>query len=76
MSAKDKLAALEAAISRELAYLDFPPRDWVVEHRHSSGARVYDVVIEGAGMQGLAIAHALIRQRVGNITLLDENAQG
>jgi len=76
VSAKDKLTALEEAIARELAYLDFPPRDWVVEHRHPSGAPVYDVVIEGAGMQGLAIAHALIRQRVGNITLLDENDQG
>lgn len=70
------LEALEQAVLQELAYLDFPPRDWLVEHRHASGAPVRDVVIEGGGMQGLAIAHALIRQRVRNIVLLDENPAG
>ena len=70
------LEELEDAAKAELAYLDFPPKDWMVEHRHASGAPIYDVVIEGGGMQGLAIAHALIRQRVRNIVLLDENARG
>lgn len=70
------LEELEQAILQELAYLDFPPRDWLVEHRHASSAVVHDVVIEGGGMQGLAIAHALIRQRVRNIVLLDENPAG
>lgn len=76
MSVATDLEDLERAIARELAYLDFPPRDWVVGRTHPSGAPIYDVVIEGGGMQGLAIAHALIRQRVRNITLLDENARG
>ncbi|MEM9683573.1 MAG: NAD(P)/FAD-dependent oxidoreductase [Pseudomonadota bacterium] len=70
------LAELEDAIRAELSYLDFPPRDWLIDHRHESGEPVFDVVIEGGGMQGLAIAHALIRQRVRNIVLLDENPQG
>lgn len=70
------LEELEQAVLQELAYLDFPPRDWLEEHRHPSGAPVRDVVIEGGGMQGLAIAHALIRQRVRNIVLLDENPAG
>lgn len=70
------LEDLEAAIARELAYMDFPPKDWMLDHQHPSGDPVYDVVIEGAGMQGLAIAHALIRQRVRNVMLLDENAVG
>lgn len=72
----ETLTELEDAVRAELAYLDFPPRDWLIEHRHDSGAPVFDVVIEGGGMQGLAIAHALIRQRVRNILLLDENPRG
>ena len=64
---REALAALEAEIARDLAYIDFPPKDWVRPRTHPSGRPVIDVVIEGAGMQGLAIAFALRRARIGNI---------
>ncbi len=70
------LAALEAEIARDLAYIDFPPKDWVTPRSHPSGRRVLDVVIEGAGMQGLAIAFALRRARIGNILAIDESPVG
>ena len=70
------LEELEQAVAEELAYIDFPPKDWMIEHGELDGVPVYDVVIEGGGMQGLAIAHALMRQRVRNIVLLDENPEG
>lgn len=70
------LAALEAEIARDLAYIDFPPKDWVKPRRHPSGRPVLDVVIEGAGMQGLAIAFALRRARIGNILAIDESPSG
>ncbi|MGE4219052.1 MAG: NAD(P)-binding domain-containing protein [Alphaproteobacteria bacterium] len=72
----DALAILEAEIARDLAYIDFPPKDWVRPRSHPSGRPVLDVAIEGAGMQGLAIAFALRRARIGNILAIDESPQG
>jgi cation diffusion facilitator CzcD-associated flavoprotein CzcO len=47
-----------------------------VPRSHPSGKHVYDVLIIGAGQSGLAIAFALMRDRVSNIVVLDRRAPG
>jgi len=69
------LPALEAAIARDLALLDYPRRDWVPP-RSFEGNPVLDVLIVGGGQSGLSTAFALIREKVGNILVIDEKAAG
>lgn len=48
------LKELEDAAKAELAYLDFPPRGWVVGHRHASGAPIEEGgVAEAAGRESM-----------------------
>ena len=42
---------------------------------HSEG-HVYDVVIVGGGQSGLGAAFGLLRERVSNILVIDENREG
>ena len=70
------LDALSARARDELARTAHPAVDWLLEHRDASGARTLDVVIAGAGQGGLAIAHALRRQRVNNLLLFDQAPAG
>ncbi len=70
------LALLEQQIKRELEVLDYPSAPWVRPRTHASGAPVYDVAIIGGGQSGLAAAHGLMREKVSNILVLDENPAG
>jgi cation diffusion facilitator CzcD-associated flavoprotein CzcO len=70
------LAALEDAIRRDLEILDYPRHEWVASRETSDGRAIYDVLIIGAGQSGLATAFYLMRERVTNILVIDENPEG
>ncbi len=70
------LAALEAALARDLARLNHPPAAWVPERPGPDGRPMADVAIVGAGMCGLTAAFALRRLGIGRILHLDRGAAG
>ena len=65
------LADLEATITRDLSLTDYPARSWVPLRRFQDRP-VLDVLIVGAGQGGLAVTFHLLRERVGNIMLIDQ----
>jgi cation diffusion facilitator CzcD-associated flavoprotein CzcO len=72
-SADAALDALAARVHRDLALLEYPKRPWVPPRRTAGGEPVYDVVIVGAGQGGLAAAFGLMRERVANLLVVDQN---
>ena len=70
------LAALEARVRDDLARTAHPARAWVPQRTAADGRHVYDVVIVGAGQGGLTIAHALKRERVDNVLVIDRATAG
>lgn len=72
----DALKKLEESIQRELELISYPHRDWVIARESSRGEKILDVLIIGAGQGGLVTAFALMQERVGNILVVDENAEG
>ncbi|PKG24218.1 NAD(P)-binding domain-containing protein [Niallia nealsonii] len=69
------LDALNKRVKTDLAYLNFGGPDWVRPIQHPEG-HVYDVVIVGGGQSGLGIAFGLLRERISNILIIDENKEG
>ncbi len=78
MNAPDHAALLRlnARVRDELARTSHPVNDWVIPHPPIGGQSVHDVVIVGAGQSGLSIAHALRRQRVNNLLIIDRAPAG
>lgn len=70
--AGERLATLEARVSRDLTYLGDKPMSWMSPRDGVDR----DVVIVGAGQAGLAIGFALKREGVTNIALLDAAPKG
>ena len=68
------LAALEARLADELAFLQLPAPRWTPALEHE-GQPVADVAIVGAGMTGLALAAALV-QRGMSVVVYDEAPAG
>lgn len=69
------LADHEAQVAHDLACLGVPGADWTRKRTHPEG-HVYDAVIVGGGQSGLGAAFALIRERIPNILVIDENPAG
>lgn len=69
------LQALEAQVAADLAYLDAPAASWV-RPLAVDGQSMLDVVVVGAGLSGLGIAHGLLREQVRNIAVIDQAAAG
>jgi cation diffusion facilitator CzcD-associated flavoprotein CzcO len=67
------LERLREQVARELLLLNYPARAWVPKLHTSFGAPIYDVLIVGAGQGGLATAFGLLRERVDNILVVDQN---
>ena len=65
------LETLEAQVAHDLVKLGYGAPSWV---RPRAG--VYDVVIVGGGQSGLGAAFGLIRERISNILIIDENPPG
>ena len=70
------LDELTAQVGRDLRLLSYPQREWVAPRTTSQGEPIHDVVIVGGGQGGLAAAFGLLRERVKNVLVIDENAEG
>ena len=70
------LAALEAAVRRDLELLSYPHRSWVTPRTTRAGQPILDVLIIGGGQSGLAAAFGLRRERVDNILVVDDSEPG
>lgn len=70
------LDALSDRVRDDLVRTAHPAADWVMTHHDKHGVPIKDVVVVGAGQGGLAIAHALRRQRVTNLLLIDQAKAG
>lgn len=70
------LADLETRVRADLDMLATPGPGWVRPRTHASGTHIYDVAIVGGGQSGLSAAFGLLRERVDNIIVLDENTPG
>lgn len=71
----DGLAALEARLAHGLDCLNHPPRDWVIPRQGPDGVAA-DVLIVGAGMNGLCAAFALRRLGIRSIVHVDAAEPG
>lgn len=66
-------ARLAECVKQDLARLDYPRRPWLAPRRTAGGQPILDVIVVGAGQGGLAVAFGLMRERVPNILVVDEN---
>lgn len=69
------LEALNERVKTDLSYINFGASDWIQPRTHEDG-HVYDTVIIGGGQSGLGIAFGLLRERISNILVIDENPEG
>jgi cation diffusion facilitator CzcD-associated flavoprotein CzcO len=74
------LPALETELVRQLILIGHPigqggAPDWTIPHTSAHG-HVHDAIIVGGGQSGLAAAFGLLRERVSNILVIDENRAG
>ena len=69
------LPALEAELARQLDLIGLGGTDWTRPRAHPDG-HIFDVVIVGGGQSGLAAAFGLLRERVSNILVIDDNPEG
>jgi cation diffusion facilitator CzcD-associated flavoprotein CzcO len=74
-TASQRLAALADQARAEMSMLSFATKPWVLP-KTVDGQPVRDVVIIGAGQNGLVAAHALKRRGVIDVLLLDRNPKG
>lgn len=72
----NSLPTLEKALARDLDILDYPKKDWVPPKKTTFGENIFDVFIIGGGQSGLATAFGLIREKVKNILVVDQNPFG
>ncbi|WP_336958321.1 FAD/NAD(P)-binding protein [Sphingobium aquiterrae] len=69
------LPMLEARLMCELMLIGHAGTDWTRPRIHEDG-HVHDVVIVGGGQSGLAAAFGLLRERIGNILVIDDGPEG
>lgn len=69
------LEAHNARVRHDLEALCYPGSDWLNPATHPEGP-VHDVIIIGGGQSGLSAAFALKRERIHNLLILDESAEG
>src|SRR3990167_8073093 len=67
----NRLEAHSAQVRKDLEVLGIGQPTWV---RPRDG--IYDVVIVGGGQSGFGAAFGLIRERISNILVIDENPKG
>lgn len=75
MPAPRTLLDLEADIRRDLELIAHPRAPWLVP-KTSGGKPVLDCLVIGGGQCGLAVAFALMRDKVSNILVIDKAPAG
>lgn len=75
MAAPKTLSELEADVARDLELTAHPRAAWLVP-KAVGGVPALDCLIVGGGQCGLAVAHALKRDKVDNIAVLDRAPYG
>lgn len=70
--AEERLAALNARVHRAIEYLGSSPPNWVIPRKDIQ----HDVTIVGGGQTGVAIAFALRRAGITNVTVIDQSPEG
>jgi FAD-dependent urate hydroxylase len=70
------LDALANRVRHDLECLEYPSRPWIRARNGANGEIVHDVVIIGGGQSGMVAAFGLMREKVENILIIDENPQG
>ena len=70
------LAYHERAVRRDLELLGVPAANWPARIEDESGQPVLDVLIVGAGMNGIAAAGSLMFKGVRNIAVIDRSSPG
>lgn len=68
--------SLAEAARAALAYLDYPRRAWTLPRAAPDGTEAADVLVAGAGINGLAIAFLLARERVSRVRVVDSAPAG
>jgi cation diffusion facilitator CzcD-associated flavoprotein CzcO len=66
----------DAAVARDLEVLGLPPANWPAVIHGPDGKPVLDVLVVGAGMNGIAAAASLQFKGVRNIELIDQSELG
>ena len=69
------LQQLNEQVVADLSSIGLSDEEWVQPKHHKEG-HVYDVVIIGGGQSGLCTAFGLLRERISNILVIDENPEG
>jgi FAD-dependent urate hydroxylase len=69
----DALARHAERVQQDLALLNYPQREWLEARATIGGAPIYDVLLVGGGQGGLAAAFGLMRERVKNLLVVDQN---
>lgn len=70
------LDTLEARIAQDFRRLNYPPADWSPEKTGPDGDPIVDVLIIGAGMNGLGAAFAMRRLGITRIRQIDARETG
>ena len=70
------LNALEHQVNRDLRAIEHPQLKWLPARRHTTGARIYDVLVVSAGQSGVTCAYALKRDQVDNVAVIDKAPYG
>ncbi len=70
------LIAHETVVARDLDLLGYPAASWTSTVAGPDGASVTDVLVVGAGMNGIAACAALMFKGVRNLRILDRSPPG
>ena len=73
---QESLAALNARVKQDLAFLNYPAANWSKPMTTLEGSQVSDAVIIGGGMCGLVAWLALTRAGIANLRIVDRAPKG
>ncbi len=70
------LEQLTLCARADLTYVDNPAREWPAIPASPDGLELFNVVVVGAGLNGLATAFGLMRRKIGGVLVVDAAPDG